>query len=385
MYAQKISLEKEKLWETPIYTGGFTSGHFPWTSFSVISDTEGGIFAGWFDDRYNSNFEKTYISHILSDGEQGFVTSSDEEGLRLNLNPYMRSFAPDLCYDPVGEYLYVAWEEHTSGQFYRSTVLQKVSKEGELFWDNPQLEGDDINGLALEVSDSSSLQLAGEGKIALFYPGGGGYAVSLFDVSGEQPQYVLWPSEQFVYSSQGVKSGLSVVPLNDNESFLACWTDYRTGSSAGQTGAAFAQRVLLPSISSAPLSLDFGEVVLGETQTATVTVTNSAAPLTAAAFSLAQAEVDNFAVVSVTQAAAEAGAVEVTLSFTPSEAQEYMDTLVVSAGNAEVYRIPLSGTGKDDVAIRNTQATKPQVSVRKGEVVLSQAAVLRCTTCTDKW
>ena len=111
MYAQKFSSAKERLWaaETPVYTGGFTSGHFPHTAFGIIPDTEGGVFAGWFDDRNNSRVEKTYVSHILPNGTQGFVIPDGNEGLRLNWNEGWRGFRPTLAYDPVAEALYAAF------------------------------------------------------------------------------------------------------------------------------------------------------------------------------------------------------------------------------------------------------------------------------------
>jgi hypothetical protein len=105
-----------------------------------------------------------------------------------------------------------------------------VSRDGELFWVKPTEDPGRLpNGFALaNVSGSHSLQLAGEGKIAFFYPGSA-YAIGLFDTNGEEPQYV-WPAEQFTYSEVSSKSDLLVTRLIDNEYFLAFWLDYRTGS-----------------------------------------------------------------------------------------------------------------------------------------------------------
>ncbi|MDR2621969.1 MAG: T9SS type A sorting domain-containing protein [Dysgonamonadaceae bacterium] len=273
MYAQKFDFEKGKGWpdEAPIYRRGFTSGHFPWTSFNVIPDTKGGVFAAWFDDRYSTDVEKAHVSHILANGEQGFITSGDDEGLRLNWSG-QRGYEPSMCYDPVGEILYVVWEERNGSQAFRSLVLQKVSKEGELFWTNPEGAEGNTNGLILDSGWSPSIpgyysiQLAGEGKIAVFYQHN--YTASntstenvaiLLDVTGEQPQYV-WPEEKLVYSpkNQG-KAGLRSLPLIDNEYFLTFWNDYRTASSGSMGSAAFAQKVHL----SAQTAIRFPETGAG--------------------------------------------------------------------------------------------------------------------------
>jgi hypothetical protein len=66
--------------------------------------------------------------------------------------------------------------------------------------------------------------------------------------------------------------------------------------------------------------------------------------------------------------------IEVSLSFTPPGAGEYVDTLIIRAACTDEYRIPLSGTGTGDVAIRETKAATPQVWVRKGDIVVSQLA-----------
>ncbi|MDR2621347.1 MAG: T9SS type A sorting domain-containing protein [Dysgonamonadaceae bacterium] len=382
MYAQKFSSQKEALWktETPVYTKGFTSGHYPWTVFSVTSDAKGGFFAGWFDDHLNSKVEKTYVSHILSNGEQGFVTSGDDEGLRLNWNEGMRGFRPTLCYDPATEALYVAYEEHNSNQSYRSTVLQKVSGVGELHWSNPSQEAGNINGFVLNVSGSHSLQLAGEGKIAFFYPGNA-YAVGLFDVSGEQPHYV-WPSERFVFSQVSAKSNLLVTPLIDNEYFLTFWLDYRTGSSTGEViDAVFGQKVVLPGpIVSDPASLDFGEVLPGETKTGDkimVSLRNHLSLLTASSFSLASGTEGIFKIVSVVpKTPAEPQVAEVVLSFTPSAAQIYTDTLIVRTNYAEVRRIPLSGIGINPTGIGDVVETgrAPSLHVKNSDIVVTHAA-----------
>lgn len=247
MYAQKFAFDKEKLWagEVPIYRGGFTLQ--VWLAFDIIPDQNGGIFASWYDDRYNDKYEEAYVSHILSDGTQGFVTSGNEEGLRLTWSEYMRGFRPSLCYDPDEEILYAAWEEDNSNQSYRSIVLQKISKDGQLCWANQEGEEGNTNGLVLDNGNVGyySIQLAGDGKIAVFHQHNTNSSVenvaTLFDVSGEQPQSL----NRIVFSERGtLKSGLVSMPLFDNEYFLTFWSDYRT-SSLSDGGAVFAHKIPL--------------------------------------------------------------------------------------------------------------------------------------------
>ncbi|MDR2804880.1 MAG: T9SS type A sorting domain-containing protein, partial [Dysgonamonadaceae bacterium] len=137
---------------------------------------------------------------------------------------------------------------------FRSIVLQKISKDGELFWTNPLIEEDNTNGLVLDSGRSPesvgyyTLQLAGEGKIATFHQRNHSLInlveniATLFDVSGEQPEYI---NEGFIFSEQGAsKAGLLSSPLFDNKYFLTFWSDFRS-SSINDGAAVFAHKVLL--------------------------------------------------------------------------------------------------------------------------------------------
>ncbi|MDR0681444.1 MAG: hypothetical protein LBG15_06315 [Dysgonamonadaceae bacterium] len=121
-----------------------------------------------------------------------------------------------------------------------------------------------------------------------------------------------------------------------------------------------------PVVTSDPASLDFGWVVTGASKSATVTVTltDPVEPLTESAFSLAVAAEGIFevSVAAVSEApAAEADVVEATIVFYPQADVDYLDTLVVRAGYADEYRIPLSGTGDvsgwSDNPLRNDRIT----------------------------
>jgi hypothetical protein len=256
LYAQKFNFDKESLWSAPttIYRGGFTL-YAIYLCIEVISDQKGGCFVGWYDDRNGSKYEKAYVSHIRSNGTQGFVTSNDEEGLRVSYSQYMRAFRPEMCYDPVGGNLYVAFEEHDADQTYRSIVLQKVSKDGELLWSEVE-EDPNISGLLLDygwnpvAADYYTLQWAGDEKVAVFYQkdysaGGSTENIAvLFDVSGGRPQYV-WPNERLVFTEKGKgRAGLISLPLYNNEYFLTFWGDFRTAETLSEP-AVFAHKVPL--------------------------------------------------------------------------------------------------------------------------------------------
>jgi hypothetical protein len=177
---------------------------------------------------------------------------------------------------------------------------------------------------------------------------------------------------------------LQVLPLFDNDYFLAFWT---AGVSSGTdiTWSAAGQKVPLPApIASNPDALAFGNVLLGETKTGekiTVSLRNHLSPLSGeGVFSLAQAEDGIFNIVSVSAApaSAEPQVTEVTLSFTPSALQGYKDTLIVRSDYAEVYRIPLSGTGVDatgiDRVVETLHATSVQMAGKEGNIVVYGAA-----------
>jgi hypothetical protein len=282
--AQKF-FDKDNLWSSPavIYKSGYTTGQTPNTAVTVIPDQKGGCIVAWYDDRYNSAYEKAYVSHILSNGTQEFITSGNEEGLQLSWNPYTRAFRPRLCYDPAGEILYAAWSESNSNQSFRSIVLQKITKQGELQWTNTTIvdDEDNTNGLVLdfgwnpEAVDYYSVQLAGKGKIAVFhqhdYNVGNSTEniVTLLDVSGDQPEKL---NEGLIFAEKGkAKAGLVSLPLFDNDYFLTFWDDYRNSTFTGGS-AVFAHKISLAN--------DLGVTAIRFTETASgnrfAVVSNSA-------------------------------------------------------------------------------------------------------------
>jgi hypothetical protein len=131
-----------------------------------------------------------------------------------------------------------------------------------------------------------------------------------------------------------------------------------------------------PSVASEPALLDFGTVEVGESpaEAVTVTVTDPAAPLTSSAFTLAGTSegIFDFEIASISAAFDVA---EVTVSFSPSAAVDYVDTLIVLADYAREYRVPLRGTGTDPAGISGVSGLQPSVSVRQGDIVVSHVSL----------
>jgi hypothetical protein len=236
IYAQRIGYDKATIWEPkPVYTaGGFTSGQNAMTALSVIPDQNGGCFVAWFDDHTSSGYEGVYVSHINSQGNQAFIPSGEDEGLRINYRPYTRGFRPAMCYDLNSENLFVAWEEDSSDQIYRNLTFQKVSKNSELLWTNPEESNGNTFGLVTGSAETpgdisyQSVRTAGENKLAVFYQHN--YSASgsveniavLFDVSGEQPR----EERRLVFAPKGKnRSYLTPSALYNNEYFLAFWQE----------------------------------------------------------------------------------------------------------------------------------------------------------------
>jgi hypothetical protein len=237
-YARKMDFDGTPVWseDTRIYRGGFTVP--PHTIIDVAPDYKGGVFFAWYDDRFGNKYESAYVVYVKQDGSLGFITDNDLEGQKVGYVENQRSLRPKIVYDETNEALYVVWESDNSSQTYRSLRIQKLSNTGELLWGE---EGK----LVVEHADNHSVQLAGEGKLAVFYmvsqsPHGQviNY-VALFDSEGEY----VWENETLAFSTNNsYKSGLESSPLIKNEYWLASWTDSRDGGTIDNQGV-FVQRI----------------------------------------------------------------------------------------------------------------------------------------------
>ena len=227
LHAKKLDFDGSEVWkeDTRIYRGGF--GSIPlWTLLKVESDGEGGAFVGWYDDRNGTSFERTYLAHILTNGEHGFV--SGEGGECVGYTDTLRSFAPSIYYDKENQHLYVLRRETSHGQGSARLVLQKMSMTGELLWGTEGVEVypyEETNLGYENISDD------GEGNIAIFFMRNDKTADSdnvtnfFTKVSKEDGSDLMRPVA-FSPSTEN-RMNLKVSELINNEYWVAMWEDKR--------------------------------------------------------------------------------------------------------------------------------------------------------------
>jgi len=247
-YVNKYDFDGESVWasEKKVYSGGFTIPPYH-TCIEAIPDNEGGAFFTWYDDRLASKVEKVYVSHILSNGSEGFVTSGGEEGLRVSLSG-MRAFRPHLAYDKASKTLFLVWEEYNSNQSFQRLMIQKINQYGELLWEdtNPNFEEGNTNGYEVGEYLSGYNVLTVDGKLLLYYFGDGAVLKAhLYDVTSNPSAPVeLWDNAPLaITTSESDKGSAIIAPISDN-SFIATWGDQRAASSA-YDAAIYAQRFFI--------------------------------------------------------------------------------------------------------------------------------------------
>lgn len=225
--AKKLDFDGTEVWnsDTRIYRNGF--GSIPiWTFLKVQADGEGGVFVGWYDDRNGTNFERTYLAHVLSNGEHGFV--SEEGGEAIAYTDTLRSFAPSIYYDKENQYVYVLRRETSHGQGFSRLMLQKMSMSGELLWDSEGVEVYPYEEIYLGYENISD---DGEGNIAIFFmknkkTSDSDNVVNLFmKVSKEDGSVVLDPIA-FSPTTEN-RANLKISKLINNEYWIAMWEDKR--------------------------------------------------------------------------------------------------------------------------------------------------------------
>lgn len=227
--AQKYDFDGTPVWpqEVSIYDYGF--GDIPiWTFVEMIPDNKGGIFVGWYDDRYLSNFSKSYVSHVTSEGKLGFISGT--EGTALSNPEFLMGFGPKMVYDEKTDCLFTLHRECDGDQVWHHLVLQKVSMDGELLWDS---EGYEIMPLENNCNMSYyTLQSAGDGDITVFYQKLEGIAANgnvlnyaiRFDGEGEQPTEV-WENPVMLSTVTCTKNSLESSPLINNEYYITMWNN----------------------------------------------------------------------------------------------------------------------------------------------------------------
>ena len=228
LHAKKLDFDGTEVWseDTRIYRNGF--GSIPiWTFLKVQSDEEGGVFVGWYDDRLGTNYERTYLAHILNDGSHGFV--SGEGGETVGYTDTLRSFSPSIYYDKENRYVYVLRRETSLGQAYSRMVLQKMSMQGELLWD---IEGVEVYPYSETNLGYESITDDGEGNIAIFFMRNdktyGSDNVTNFFMKVDKEDGSLIFDEPIAFSpSTGNRANLKISKIVNDEYWITMWEDYR--------------------------------------------------------------------------------------------------------------------------------------------------------------
>ena len=163
--ARKIDFDGESAWseDLKIYQGGFPAIPLH-LMVRVIPDNKGGAFVGWRDDRFFTNYETAYVSHITSDGRLGFTAGVD--GQATGYNEYLRQFSPEMYYSESEDCLYTVWRVTTAAQGWQGVKIQKLAMSGELLWST---EGEDVLPLTETTVGYNSISGAPEGGVKAFY------------------------------------------------------------------------------------------------------------------------------------------------------------------------------------------------------------------------
>jgi hypothetical protein len=231
IYAQKYDFDGSPVWATPatVYTGGFTIPNLQ-SILKVVPDNQGGVFVAWYDDRTNSKYEKAYVSYILSDGSQGFVTGGSQ-GQQILFGEGRRFIRPYIIFSNVDNALYAICNAYNSNQSVNTFTLQKISTSGELLWGT--------SGYELIYSDTIgylswySIQPAEAGKLAVTYQYGAlndnpAYIVGhLLNTQGNMPTQLWGDAPLPISTFPGMKTSPTTLPLINNSFFLTLWEDYR--------------------------------------------------------------------------------------------------------------------------------------------------------------
>ena len=230
LHAKKLDFDGSEVWsnDTRIYRGGF--GSIPiWTFLKVESDGEGGVFVGWCDDRDNTNYERTYLAHILPDGKHGFA--SGEGGEAIGYTEGMRSFSPSIYYDKENQHIYVLRRETSFGGSNCRLMLQKLSMSGELLWD--------AEGVRVYPNDDSDIILGyenisddGEGNIAVFFMKNDkttdeDRVSNLFTKVSKEDGSLVFETPVVFSPSNDNRANMKVSQLINDEYWIAMWEDKR--------------------------------------------------------------------------------------------------------------------------------------------------------------
>ncbi len=227
LVAQKFDFDGEPVWpeETLIYQGGF--GSIPiWMFVKVLSDNKGGVFVSWYDDRFFTNYETSYVAYIKNDGSHGFVAGTGGQALSYNADEGLRCFAPSITYDAVNEHLYATWVESSSGQSWNRLMVQKLDMSGQLLWGG---EAREIYPLEARAISYLSAQMAEPGQFAVFfmhnYGDSGPYEIEFLAtlIDGADGKFIWEDEFTYLTTADGNKSSTAASQLIDGTHWITMW------------------------------------------------------------------------------------------------------------------------------------------------------------------
>ncbi len=175
IYVRKLDIDGTNAWgeDTRVYRSGW--GQIPlWTILDVKPSGDGGVIIGWNDDREFTNVDSAYISYVKPDGKLGFLAASENGDVKLGYSE-MRALSVKVM-ELNGDF-YAMWRETSSGQSWNSIRAQRISKSGELLWDE---EGVEVIPMTQVAFGYFNLTPAPDGNIALFYMKNDNYTISCY-------------------------------------------------------------------------------------------------------------------------------------------------------------------------------------------------------------
>ena len=164
LYVRKIDFDGTSVWseDVCIYRGGW--GNIPiHTLLDIHPSGDGGVIVSWNDDRYYTQIESAYMTYVKPNGEIGFAAGV--EGQKLGYSGY-RALSVKCQYDPATDSFIAFWRETNTTQTYYRLVAQRVSKTGELLWDEDGLE---ITPYEETTYGYLSLENGADDEMAFFY------------------------------------------------------------------------------------------------------------------------------------------------------------------------------------------------------------------------
>ncbi|MDD2332466.1 MAG: T9SS type A sorting domain-containing protein [Candidatus Cloacimonetes bacterium] len=128
LYIAKYSPTGEQLWNTCISNAG---GITAWTQYlDFKSDTAGGAFIAWHDDRNSDNVNEVYLQHVDSEGNLGMSVN----GALISTDTANQQYYPKIAIDPPNERIYAFYKTTDGGQTVDGLARQLMDYNGNRLW-----------------------------------------------------------------------------------------------------------------------------------------------------------------------------------------------------------------------------------------------------------